>query len=473
MGQEDIRREFKSIEEAFDSLPQKEREHCIRVSHYAEEIFLLACAADIYSDDVSVRVRLKLDQREAVADGARYMNIGKALVPELYHNIRPDFSPEEIALYRKHTTDGVKLVQSLLSEKMSSNPQALNIISEAIESHHEHWKGNGYPEGIKEGEIPIIARIMAIANALDKAASQKHSERPFEYAIEQLCSGSGTLYDPLLVNIVSESKGKLKKVFNKYINQSKAIPVIKPLISRTASRPFSLWYRPIAELKKNRTIAYEADMRFADKEKKWIPYSEVEHIIKREAMEHELGLYFITELGDMLRRLDACQIPAAYIVYTPPGGWLNQKGLSKELISLLNDIGTRPQRLCINLNQQMWEGKNKTTQENLKAMADFGTLIMLSGLTLNSVTADELKEYGVAQLRFGPEIGPRLDDKETTDYLSGLCGAGLTLLADGLEKKRHIALLNKNKIFYATSLVIGDYQTEDSLIESELALMDA
>jgi hypothetical protein len=49
----------------------------------------------------------------------------------------------------------------------------------------------------------------------------------------------------------------------------------------------------------------------------------------------------------------------------------------------------------------MWEGKNKTTQENLKAMADFGTLIMLSGLTLNSVTADELKEYGVAQLRFG------------------------------------------------------------------------
>jgi response regulator RpfG family c-di-GMP phosphodiesterase len=82
---------------------------------------------------------------------------------------------------------------------MSSNPQALNIISEAIESHHEYWKGNGYPEGIKEGEIPIIARITAIANALDKAASQKHSERPFEYAIEQLCSGSGTLYDPLLV----------------------------------------------------------------------------------------------------------------------------------------------------------------------------------------------------------------------------------------------------------------------------------
>jgi hypothetical protein len=51
------------------------------------------------------------------------------------------------------------------------------------------------------------------------------------------------------------------------------------------------------------------------------------------------------------------------------------------------------------------------------------------------------------------------------------CGTDAS--CDGLEKKRHIALLNKNKIFYATSLVIGDYQTEDSLIESELALMDA
>jgi hypothetical protein len=40
-GQEDIRRGFKSIEEAFDSLPQKEREHCIRVSHYAEKYFCL------------------------------------------------------------------------------------------------------------------------------------------------------------------------------------------------------------------------------------------------------------------------------------------------------------------------------------------------------------------------------------------------------------------------------------------------
>jgi EAL domain-containing protein (putative c-di-GMP-specific phosphodiesterase class I) len=473
MGQEDIKRGFKSIEEAFDSLPQLEREHCIRVAHYAEEIFLLACAAEIYTNDVSVRVRLKTELREAVADGARYMNIGKALVPELYHNLRPDFTPEETALYRKHTANGAKLAQSLLAERLSSNPQELNIIKEAIESHHEQWKGNGYPEELKEGEIPIIGRIIAIANELDKAAVQKHSERPFDYAVEQINAGSGTLFDPVLVSITVEAKAKLKKVFTKFINQSRAIPVIKPLISRTANRPFALWYRPIAELKKNKSIAYEADMRFADKEKKCTPYGEVEHIIKREQMEHDLGLYFITELSDMLRRLDACEIPAAYIVYTPPADWINHKGLAKEVIALLSDTRTEPKRLCLNLTAPMWSGKNQAAQDNLKALADFGCLIMLSGLELNSVTAGELKENGVSMLRFSSEIGPRLDDKETTAYLSGLSDAGLVLLADGMEKKKHISALNKNKIYYATSLLIGDYQDEDSLIESELTLMEA
>jgi hypothetical protein len=108
---EELKREFGGIEEAFGSLPQKEREHCARAAEYAEEIFLLACAAEIYIDDVAARVRLRPELRGAVAEGVRLMNVGKALVPELYHSIRPDFSPEEVALYKKHTNDGARLAE--------------------------------------------------------------------------------------------------------------------------------------------------------------------------------------------------------------------------------------------------------------------------------------------------------------------------------------------------------------------------
>jgi len=54
-----------------------------------------------------------------------------------------------------------------------------------------------------------------------------------------------------------------------------------------------------------------------------------------------------------------------------------------------------------------------------------------------------------------------------------LAAAGLTLLADGIEKKRHLALMGRNKITLATSLLFGDYRPEDEIIESELAAMEA
>jgi EAL domain-containing protein (putative c-di-GMP-specific phosphodiesterase class I) len=476
-NREEPKREFKSIEEAFDSLPQKEREHCVRASEYAEEIFLLACASEIYIDDVAVRVRLKPELREAVMNGTRWMNTGKALVPELYHNIRPDFSPEELALYRKHTNDGAKLAEGLLAEKMSSNVQDLNIIMEAIESHHELWGGGGFPSGEKENRIPIIGRIASIANMLDHFAIQKHSEKPFDYAVEQLIAGSGKQYDPVLVGVVSESRGKLKRIFTKYINQSRAIPVSKPVIRRTQSRPFSLWYRPITEVKQNKNIAYEAEMRFADKDKDkdkmWEAYSEVEHIVRKEKLGHDLGLYFIVELCDMLKRMDTCGIPAAYIAWTPPPGWLNLRGLHKEVSSTLSDMAVDPVRLCIIVPVPVWEARTKTMQENLKAISELGCGIMFSGFNIGAVTLEELKENGAAMLRISREACQKLDDRETTDYLTNLAASGLTLLADGIDKKRHLALLSRNKIALATSLIFGDYQPEDSVIESELAALEA
>ncbi|NCB52308.1 MAG: EAL domain-containing protein [Clostridia bacterium] len=473
MGQEEIKRAFKSIEEAFEALPQHEREHCIRVAHYAEAIFLQACAADIYSEDNKARLRLKPDLRERVANAARYMNIGKALVPELYHQFRPDFTPEEIALFRKHTTDGAKLAASLLTESPGRNQTEPNIIMEAIESHHEQWNGGGFPSGTRESETPIMGRIVAVAAALDRVAVQKHSEQPFEYAVEQIIAGSGTLYDPVLVSVVADSKLKLKRTFTKFIHQSRTIPPTEPVIRRRASRPFSLWYRPVADVKRKKTAAFEAEMRFRDREKSWISYQEVEHIVKHEGLLFDLGVYFLMELCDTLKRLDACQIPAEYIAFAPPPGWLNHRGLYKEIASILEDARTEAPRLCIVVTADMWAAKTKTMQENLKKISSLSCLIMFSGFGADEITAEELKESGAHFFRLGPEAGPKLQDRQTTEYLAGISSAGIVLMADGMEKNRHVAMFGRNKIAYATSALIGDYQPEDDFVENELALLDA
>ena len=72
-----------------------------------------------------------------------------------------------------------------------------------VKSHHEHFNGSGYPEGLKKGEIPIIARIIAVADAYDAMTSKRPYRKALtkEEAIKELKANAGTQFDPAIVRI--------------------------------------------------------------------------------------------------------------------------------------------------------------------------------------------------------------------------------------------------------------------------------
>ncbi len=467
MDKTDVKRKYTSIEDALSSLPQGEQEHCIRVGEYAEELFLQACARDVYSGNNKVRDRLINQNAKYVKMAGKYICIGKALVPELYYHMRPDFTAEEVALYRKHTTDGARLAEELLEEDFREDIDSLHVIMEAIETHHERWDGEGFPHGYNKDDIPIIGRIISLASTIDMLASGKHLEKPFEYALEQIKEMSGTDFDPVLVSLVLESKAKFKKIFMKYINQSRAIPTTECFVRRRASRPFALWYRPIISPKNNRMFAAEAQMRFKG-EKEWLPYSSIEHIVKRENLQNDLILYFITETCDSLRRLDACNIPVSYIAFTPMIGWYNKRGIDKQLEQILKQTNTAPKRICLVVTLEAWEKQTKTMQENLKKISQLGCQLMFSEFAIGEISIEDLKENQCTILRLRGDVGKTLDKAETTVYLTAVSNQGISILADGIEKKSHIALLGRNKISGITGVLGGDYQQEDVLVENGL-----
>ena len=81
------------------------------------------------------------------------------------------------------------------------NVENAERIAEAVRHHHEWWNGKGYPDGISGEQIPLLARMLALADAFDSMAAGRPYKRPMteEEIITEMREGSGTQFDPLLV----------------------------------------------------------------------------------------------------------------------------------------------------------------------------------------------------------------------------------------------------------------------------------
>jgi putative two-component system response regulator len=89
----------------------------------------------------------------------------------------------------------------------------LNYAKAFAASHHEKWNGTGYPRGLKENEIPLIGRIMAIADVYDALTSERSYKKPFthEEAVKIIAEGGGTHFDPLLVEMFIQIAHQFKQ----------------------------------------------------------------------------------------------------------------------------------------------------------------------------------------------------------------------------------------------------------------------
>jgi len=135
---------------------------------------------------------------------AQLHDIGQISVSDIIINKPEDLTPLEFESIKKHVDIGMKIIGNIKDnvEHMSM----LNHAEALTGSHHERWDGTGYPRGLKENEIPLQGRIMAIVDVYEALTSDRpHREKKsHEEAVEIIRNGSGTHFDPELVKAFLE-----------------------------------------------------------------------------------------------------------------------------------------------------------------------------------------------------------------------------------------------------------------------------
>ncbi|MGH8106483.1 MAG: HD-GYP domain-containing protein, partial [Arenimonas sp.] len=173
----------------------KSAAHTELLSAYA---VLLAEAVGLEEDDV-----------RNIANAIMLHDIGNVGIPDAILNKPEPLSKHERSIMQSHTVHGHSVLNG------SRNP-LFQMAAEISLSHHEHWDGSGYPQGLTGIEIPVSARIAAIADMLDALTSPR-SYRPafeFEEAIAIVQVEAGVKLDPEMVNLMLARKADVLAMYN-------------------------------------------------------------------------------------------------------------------------------------------------------------------------------------------------------------------------------------------------------------------
>ncbi|MCA1031297.1 HD-GYP domain-containing protein [Bacillus timonensis] len=168
--------------------------HSERVSKYA--VALAKFLPEYKNKDKQKRLRLS----------GLLHDIGKINIPEQILTKPGRLTAEEFEVIKTHTVVGARMVEKI---------EGLQSLKSGVLFHHEKWDGTGYPTRKKGTDIPLEARILAIADAFDAMTTNRsyRSEMSLEEAFRRLEEGKGTHFDPHLIEVLQNAKFEFKKIY--------------------------------------------------------------------------------------------------------------------------------------------------------------------------------------------------------------------------------------------------------------------
>lgn len=173
--------------------------------------------ANLLKENVKYSKLLNQENIDLITISAPLHDIGKIGIHDNILLKPGKLTKEEFEIMKTHASLGKEAIERA-ETLIDKSETFLKFAKEIAGSHHERWDGNGYPNGLKGEEIPISARIMAVADVYDALISKRVYKEAFsnDEAVKIIADEAGKQFNPEIVNIFIENKEKFREISERY-----------------------------------------------------------------------------------------------------------------------------------------------------------------------------------------------------------------------------------------------------------------
>lgn len=220
--------------------------HIQRTQHYVRALARHLCHAPRFATFLTDR------NIDLLFKSAPLHDIGKVGIPDRILLKPGRLDAEEFEIMKTHPTLGRQALENA-ERRLGKQIDFLSIAKEIAYCHHEKWDGSGYPRGLKGEEIPISARLMAVADVYDAIVSRRvyKEEFPHGHAIDIILQGSGAHFDPDVVNAFVRIEDEFRDIAKRFNDADpKSLDVVEVRSNATAEKvtaateTLALWKAP-------------------------------------------------------------------------------------------------------------------------------------------------------------------------------------------------------------------------------------
>jgi putative two-component system response regulator len=159
---------------------------------------------------------------DLLAKAAPLHDIGKVGIPDHILNKPGPLNAEEWQIMKQHAVIGANSIERAMHGESDHRPlEFLHVAMDIAHWHHEKWDGSGYPDGLMGEDIPLSARLMALADVFDALTTRRVYKPAFahEEAKRIILEDKGRHFDPVLVDIFEERFGEFCEIALRYVDQ--------------------------------------------------------------------------------------------------------------------------------------------------------------------------------------------------------------------------------------------------------------